>query len=118
MMKMRVKMRHLINRIHGLVIAVLATGLMVTTAAAQSPPDKAFGVFLSSQCVTCHMLSGKSVGSIPPIIGWPEAQFLTVMDSYKKKERTNALMQVVADRLNDEETAALAAYFGSLKPQK
>jgi cytochrome c553 len=106
------------NAVQTLAIAVLIGGFSVAELKAQGAPDKAFGAFLSSQCVTCHMISGKTVGSIPAIIGWPEAQFLTVMASYKKKERTNTLMQVIAGRLSDEDTAALAAYFGALKPDK
>jgi cytochrome c553 len=75
--------------------------------------DKAFGEYLSSECVTCHQLSGRYEG-IPPIVGWPEPIFIEAMQDYRQKKRDNPIMQTVADRLSPEEIAALAAYFGSL----
>ena len=81
-------------------------------AAAQG--DKGLGEYLSSECVTCHQLSGRSQG-IPPIIGWPEASFVEIMDEYREKRRSNPVMQTIAAKFSNEEVAALAAYFGSLK---
>ncbi|MGL4637209.1 MAG: c-type cytochrome [Beijerinckiaceae bacterium] len=94
--------------------------LLSTEALAQGTAkgDKELGQYLSSECVTCHQLSGKTVGSIPPIVGWPENQFLAVMAAYKNKDRDNNVMQTIAGKLKDDEVAALAAYFGALKPQK
>jgi cytochrome c553 len=77
--------------------------------------DKAFGQYLSSECVTCHQLSGRYEG-IPPIVGWPEPIFIEAMQDYRQRKRNNAVMQTVADRLSPDEIAALAAYFGSLQP--
>jgi cytochrome c553 len=79
--------------------------------------DRLLGEYLSAECVTCHQVTGKAAGAIPPIIAWPDEQFIAVMHSYKNKERENAVMQTMAGRLTDEEIAALAAYFGSLPYQ-
>ena len=76
--------------------------------------DRALGEYLSSECVTCHQLSGKYQG-IPPIIGWPEANFVEIMNEYRAKRRSNPVMETIAGKLSNEELAALAAYFGSLK---
>jgi cytochrome c553 len=76
--------------------------------------DRDMGEYLSAECVTCHQPSGKVVEGIPAIIGWPEDQFVAVMQSFKRRERDNQVMQTMASRLSDEEMAALAAYFGSL----
>ena len=38
------------------------------------------------------------------------------MKQYRTKERANPVMQTIAGKLSEEEIAALAAYFGSLKP--
>ena len=57
-------------------------GLSAVPAAAQG--DKALGEYLSSECVTCHQLSGRYQG-IPPIIGWPEASFVEIMNEYRCK---------------------------------
>ena len=110
-----------------IVVASLAAGclaVVVTAPPARSSSlpaikgDRAFGEYLSSECVTCHQASGKSVGGIPAIIGWPEDQFLAVMHAYKNKDRENNVMQTVAGKLQEDELAALAAYFGSLTPKE
>ncbi len=93
----------------------LALAAAMWTPSGAVAADKAFGEYLSSECVTCHQLSGRYEG-IPPIVGWPEPIFVEVMDDYRQKKRANTIMQTVADRLSPEEVAALAAYFGSLSP--
>jgi cytochrome c len=93
--------------------AVLSgTALMQTPAACAA--DIAFGQYLSSECVTCHRADGQDKG-IPSIVGWPQDQFVAVMQSYRSKERSNAVMQTIAGRMSDPEFAALAAYYESLK---
>jgi cytochrome c len=77
--------------------------------------DAALGRYLSAECVTCHSRSTPPTG-IPSIIGWPQDQFIAVLQSYKAKERDNPVMQSVAASLTDDQMAALAAYFATLKP--
>ncbi len=77
--------------------------------------DRAFGEYLAGECTSCHQISGRATAGIPSIIGYPEDQFIALMQSYAKKERDNAVMQTVAFKFKDDELAALAAYFGSLK---
>lgn len=86
-------------------------------ASSNSKGDKDFGQYLSSLCVTCHQVTGQAAGGIPPIIAWPDDQFIAVMNAYRHKDRENLVMQNVAGKLSDEEIAALAAYFGSLPLQ-
>jgi cytochrome c553 len=76
--------------------------------------DRALGEYLSSECVTCHQLSGRYQG-IPPIVGWPEQSFVEIMNEYRDKRRANPVMQTIAGKFSNEEVAALAAYFGSVK---
>lgn len=95
--------------------AMLAAGTALASGATRG--DRAFGEYLSTACVSCHQASGKASGGIPPIIAWPEEQFVAVMNSYRLKERDNPVMQTIAGALNDEELAALAAYFGALPLQ-
>lgn len=78
--------------------------------------DRALGEYLSAECVTCHQVSGRQVAGIPAIIGLPEDAFVAMMESYRRRERENQVMQTMAARLSPEEVAALAAYFGGLKP--
>lgn len=96
--------------------ATLAAGVSLMAAAGPARAgDPAFGEYLSSACVTCHRLDGTTKG-IPSIIGWPADQFIVVLKSYKTKERPNEVMQTIAGRLSEDEMAALAAYYASLKP--
>jgi cytochrome c553 len=98
-----------------------ATGVALTLVAAVTAPaargegDKALGQFLSSECVTCHQITGRHEG-IPPIVGWPKSTFIKIMGEYRAKIRANPIMQTIATRLSEEEIAALAAYFGSVQP--
>ena len=75
--------------------------------------DAEYGEYLASECKTCHQVSGSDDG-IPSIVLWPERQFVTAMHAYKDKVRPNPVMQMIAGRLNNEEIAALAAYFKDL----
>lgn len=101
-------------------LLVLAASLAATPCHAEEKVANAFrgdrdlGEYLSSECVTCHQPSGKQVGAIPVIIGWPEDQFVAVLQSFKRRERDNQVMQTMTSRLSDEEMFALAAYFGTL----
>lgn len=72
--------------------------------------DRAWGQFLSSECKTCHLAEGGDEG-IPSIVAWPEEDFVLAMHAYKRGLRPNQTMQMMAQRLSDEEIAALAAYF-------
>ena len=90
--------------------------LLMATSGSVVAADREFGAYLSSQCTTCHQLSGKSNG-IPSIVGWDTEAFIAVMQSYKKRERANKAMQNIAGTFNDEDIAALAAYFASIKPK-
>ena len=93
-------------------LAALAAVPMISAASAAG--DRALGEYLSSECVTCHQITGKHEG-IPPIIGWPEPSFVEIMDEYRSKKRSNPVMQTIAGRFSKDEIAALAAYFGNLK---
>lgn len=94
-----------------LVALALLLGLAPASAAGG---DRAFGEYLSGECVTCHLKSGERMGGIPAITGWPEDAFIAVMRSYAKKERDNQVMHTIAQKFSDEELAALAAYFHTL----
>ncbi len=75
--------------------------------------DPAYGEYLSSECTTCHRADGGDQG-IPSIVLWPEDDFVVAMHAYKSKRREHPVMNMLAGRLNDQEIAALAAYFATL----
>ena len=72
--------------------------------------DPEYGEYLSSECLTCHKADGGDDG-IPSITGWPEEDFVVAMHAYKQKLRPHPVMQMMAGRLNNDEIAALAAWF-------
>jgi cytochrome c len=100
-------------------VAAAATFVLLPFAlrTAAAAGDRALGEYLSSECVTCHQISGRYQG-IPPIVGWPEPSFIEIMNEYRDKRRSNPVMQTIAGKFSSDEVAALAAYFGSVKPKK
>ena len=96
--------------------AVALSGMVEVAAAADTGGDPAYGEYLSSACVSCHRSDGANKG-IPSIVGWPADQFIAVLNSYKEKHRDNQVMQAIAERLSEEEMAALAAYYAGIKPK-
>lgn len=76
--------------------------------------DPEYGEYLATECLTCHQADGSAEG-IPSITHWPTDDFVIAMHAYKRKLRPHPVMQMMAGRLNDEEIAALAAYFKDLE---
>lgn len=76
--------------------------------------DPDYGEYLSTECTTCHQVTGDYDG-IPVITGWYEEDFVLAMHAYKRGIRPHPVMQMMAGRLSDEEIAALASYFGALE---
>ncbi|MCF2904129.1 c-type cytochrome [Octadecabacter sp. CECT 8868] len=72
--------------------------------------DPAYGEYLSGECTSCHQASGAATG-IPSITHWPAEDFVVAMHAYKGGVRAHPVMQMMAQRLSNEEIAALAAYF-------
>lgn len=78
--------------------------------------DPEYGEYLSSECVTCHQVSGRADG-IPSIIGWPKKPFIRALFEYKTNIRSHQVMQNMTVNLGNEEIAALAAYFETIDPK-
>ena len=78
--------------------------------------DPAYGEYLAGECVTCHQASGHADG-IPSIVGVPKDYFIAALFEYKYNIRTNEVMKLRVQNLNNEEIAALAAYYSGLTPQ-
>ncbi|NEW89686.1 sulfide dehydrogenase [Rhodopseudomonas sp. WA056] len=84
---------------------------------AQAGGDRELGEYLSSECVTCHQISGRFDG-IPSIVGRDEPELVAALTEYRDKVRDNPVMRAIAAKFNDEEIAALASYFGSIEKQQ
>jgi cytochrome c553 len=97
--------------------AWLALAALLAACARADAADVALGEYLSTECVTCHQLSGKITPGIPPIAGLPQDAFINALMAYKTGQRANDVMRSVTARLTADEMAALAAYFAAQKPQ-
>jgi cytochrome c len=75
--------------------------------------DVEYGEYLAQECLTCHQAAGNDAG-IPGIVGWHEEDFVVAMHAYRRELRPHQVMRMMAQRLDDEEIAALAAYFAAL----
>jgi len=93
--------------------AMLAANIVVVATAADGA-DIELGRYLSSECMTCHG-TAKADSTIPIIFGLGETHFVEVIKAYRAKALPNPVMQNIASRLNDEDIAALAAFFATAK---
>ena len=75
--------------------------------------DIDYGEYLSSECITCHHAQGLDEG-IPSITGWPIESFVWALHSYKSGARNHPIMEMITQRLSNEEIAALAIFFESI----
>lgn len=115
----RLSNERLCGRTRGLVSLLTAASILlaVTGMVAGHAADVELGRYLSSECMTCHG-AAQAHGTIPDIFGMAETTFGEVVKAYRDRRMPNAVMQNVASRLNDEEIAALAAYFATANKPK
>lgn len=76
--------------------------------------DVEYGAYLAAECASCHRAGGDEERQIPSIAGLEEETFMAVMQGYKSKTLENIAMQTIASGLDEEQMAALAAYFATL----
>ena len=76
--------------------------------------DPAYGEYLSGECTSCHQPNGATEG-IPSITHWPVDDFVIAMHAYKDGVRAHPVMQMMAQRLSNEEIAALGAYLADIE---
>ena len=75
--------------------------------------DIDYGEYLSSECTTCHHAQGLDEGN-PSITGWPIESFVWALHSYKSGARNHPIMEMITQRLSNEEIASLAIFFESI----
>lgn len=108
--------RSALARLRTTVEIALGAAAVAMTAGAAMASDIELGRYLSSECTTCHG-AAKSDGTIPPINGLDQRHFVEVLKAYRAKSLPNEAMRTVAARLQDDDIAALAAYFAAAKPR-
>ena len=75
--------------------------------------DIDYGEYLSSECMTCHHAQGLDDG-IPSITNWPVESFVWALHSYKNGARKHPIMEMISQRLSNEEIASLAIFYESI----
>ncbi len=114
------RLRTIVTRVLGDGTAVVLTLCFALTGMATSggamAGDIELGRYLSSECTTCHG-AAKSDSTIPPIHGLDQKHFIEILQAYRAKTLPNEAMRTVAARLQDDDIAALAAYFAATKPR-
>jgi len=67
-----------------------------------------------SSCNGCHGLHGRGDPENPRVAGMAEEYFVRQMNAFKSGEREHLMMQVVVQKLRDQDMLDLAAYYASL----
>ncbi len=92
-------------------VAILALGVGATAAAADIQAGKA----KSSACAICHGANGEGKANNPPLAGIPAERFVQAINDFKSGKRPSPIMKGYAAKLDDADSANLAAYYASLK---
>jgi len=97
----------------GLIALVLA---VIASAPTLGAGNIAAGRQKALQCQTCHGLDGLSkIPDAPNIAGNPEGYLVKSLNAFRKGERKNDMMSIVAQQLSDQDVADLAAYYAALE---
>lgn len=101
------------------IVAALVLGALgamlwpVPSLAADAATLIAYGRHLSSECTACHRPDAGE-GAIPSLAGRPAKELIALLADYRAGRKTNPVMVSVATSLDEQQTAALAAYFAAL----
>ena len=96
--------------------AVLAVAALAVTNSAHAGGDPAAGREKAKVCRTCHGMDG--VGKLPnvPNIGGESDFYLTKqLKAFRKGDRRDEQMAIIARDLSDQDIADLAAYYASIE---
>jgi len=99
--------------------SVLATTTACFVAAAGGvtaghSADIELGRYLSAACTICCG-TAKADSTIPIVFDLGETHFAEVIRAYRDEALPNRVLETIAGRLNDDDIAAFAAFFGTAK---
>lgn len=95
--------------------AALLVGISFPQLAAEEMSARLrYGRYLASECSGCHRTTEGGEAAIPSLAGRPAAEIAALLREYREHKKTNPVMVSVAQSLDEDETAAVAAYFASL----
>jgi cytochrome c553 len=95
---------------------IAAMSLLLTVPPASAAGDVKAGRQKALQCQTCHGLDGLSkIPDAPNIAGSPEGYLAKQLNAFRKGERKNDMMSIVAQQLSEQDVADLAAYYAAIE---
>ena len=98
-----------------LILASLVSPVIADTVE-DGAGDVEYGAYLAQECSACHHIHVTKPG-IPHIVGLTTDYFIETLNLYKEGARDNTTMQTIARSLDDEQIAALAAFFAQEERQ-
>jgi len=94
----------------------LPLSLLVIPCEAEAADAAAGRAKAATSCIVCHGPDGISkVPDAPHLAGQPEQYLAAQLKAYRKKKRTNEIMNVIAKTLSDADIADLAAWFSTIE---
>jgi len=94
----------------------LPLSLLVIPCEAEGADAAAGRAKAATSCIVCHGPDGISkVPDAPHLAGQPEQYLAAQLKAYRKKKRTNEIMNVIAKTLSDADIADLAAWFSTIE---
>ena len=101
------------------ILSALVVSFLTATAAAQDVKgDAKAGESKNAMCIGCHGIKGyqasfPEVYKVPMISGQSAKYIVSSLNAYKKGERKHPSMRGIAETLNDQDMADLAAYYSA-----
>jgi cytochrome c553 len=98
------------------VAAAIVLSFSIGATVASAAGNVTAGRQKALQCQTCHGLDGLSkIPDAPNIAGNPEGYLVKSLNAFRKGERKNDMMSIVAQPLSDQDVADLAAYYAAIE---
>jgi sulfide dehydrogenase cytochrome subunit len=107
--------KHLLVALVAAAVAMGATLSSADTKASKTPAGKP-APLLAQACAGCHGQNGEGQGGTPILAGYDKAAFVRVWSEFRANQRPAAtIMGRIARGYSEEDVAALADYFSSIK---
>jgi sulfide dehydrogenase cytochrome subunit len=94
----------------GMVALALAAAVGAPSVSAEEAAP-----LLAQGCAGCHGQEGAGMGEVPAIAGYDRDEFLQVWAEFLGDARPATIMNRIARGYTEDEVAALAEYFASLR---
>lgn len=97
-------------------LSAIALAALLAAAPAQAQSPAAAGRAKAQACAACHGVLGIATApDAPHLAGQPDFYVAAQLRAYRSGARQHPVMNVIAKPLSDEDIAALAAWYASLR---